>query len=110
MPESLVEADEPVDNFVLAKWRFAKHAAIYYHQADAQGNLGAYFRYINRLYEDRWPTDVSDDALAKVSISMVLATRPSVPLPDPTQRCEHKSRLPQLTPSALSLLDAGSVY
>lgn len=50
----------------LAKWNFAKHAAMFYHQAQKEGSLDRFFLLIDTIYKDRWPADVSEDALVKV--------------------------------------------
>lgn len=57
-------ADTPT--FDLAKYKFAKYAATFYHQARKEGKLDRFFLLINEIYKDRWPADVSKDALEKV--------------------------------------------
>jgi hypothetical protein len=54
-----------VDRHSYAIWKFAQHAAAFYHQAEAEGRLKEYFKCIDKISRDRWPT-LDEDALRKV--------------------------------------------
>ncbi|KAF8192197.1 hypothetical protein BJ912DRAFT_925102 [Pholiota molesta] len=73
-----------VDRYSYAIWKFAKHAAIFYHQAEAEGNLKEYFKRIDKISRDRWPT-FEEGALKKKVRSGVMAKAISTVTSIPSQ-------------------------
>lgn len=55
----------PDDDY--ARWKFAGYAAMFFDQARKEGELQKYFRLVEEIYRDRWPEQVDEDVLAKVS-------------------------------------------
>ncbi|KAF8170795.1 hypothetical protein BJ912DRAFT_933089 [Pholiota molesta] len=73
-----------VDRYSYAIWKFAKHAAVFYHQAEAEGNLKEYFERIDKISRDRWPT-FEEGALKKKVRSDVMAEAISTVTSIPSQ-------------------------
>ncbi|KAF8174862.1 hypothetical protein BJ912DRAFT_931302 [Pholiota molesta] len=73
-----------VDRYSYAIWKFAKHAAVFYHQAEAEGNLKEYFERIDKISQDRWPT-FEEGALKKKVRSDVMAEAISTVTSIPSQ-------------------------